>query len=112
MQTNNSKMNIFLKNVVVVTLLLIFASCAAITGKETTGEYIDDSAITAKVKTAILDEPTLSSYEIGVETFQRTVQLSGFVDTLKAKAKAKQVASKVKGVRKVQNDLVVRKNQE
>jgi osmotically-inducible protein OsmY len=75
---------------------------------ESTGAYIDDAAITAKVKQAILAEPGLHSLQISVETFKGTVQLSGFVDTLQSKTRAGDVAAGVAGVRSVRNDLVVK----
>ncbi len=96
------------KAFVVATLTVTLASCAAVSGRETSGEYIDDTTITTKVKTAILNEPTLKPFEISVETFQNVVQLSGFVDSSKAAAKAKQLAGKVKGVHGVKNDIVIR----
>jgi hyperosmotically inducible protein len=75
---------------------------------ETTGEYVDDATITTKVKTAVLAEPGLKSLQIGVETYKDVVQLSGFVDTEQAKAKAGDVAAKVPGVVSVRNNLIVK----
>jgi osmotically-inducible protein OsmY len=51
--------------------------CQSTPTKESAGEYIDDAALTAKVKASIFNEPTLKSTEINVETFKGTVQLSG-----------------------------------
>ncbi len=76
--------------------------------QESTGEYLDSSAITTKVKAALLNEPGLKSTQISVETFKDQVQLSGFVDTAASKTKAGQVAASVQGVRSVKNDLVVK----
>jgi len=73
--------------------------------RESTGEYIDDAVITTKVKTAILNESTLKSYEINVETYKGVVQLSGFVSTQAEIVKAAGLASSVKGVVSVKNDL-------
>ena len=73
--------------------------------RESTGEYIDDAVITTKVKTAILNESTLKSYEINVETYKGVVQLSGFVSTQAEIIKAAGLASSVKGVTSVKNDL-------
>lgn len=73
--------------------------------RESTGEYIDDAVITTKVKTAILNESTLKSYEINVETYKGVVQLSGFVSTQTEITKAAALASGVKGVTSVKNDL-------
>ncbi len=75
---------------------------------ETSGEYIDDSVITAKVKAAILDEPSLKSLQIGVTTYKNVVQLSGFVDSTQSVALAGTVAARVQGVASVKNDLVVK----
>ncbi len=79
--------------------------CAGTATTEGTGEYIDDTVITTKVKAAIFDEPTLKSAEINVETFKGTVQLSGFVNSRADIAKAVQVARGVAGVTAVKNDM-------
>jgi osmotically-inducible protein OsmY len=79
--------------------------CASTATQESTGEYIDDSAITAKVKTALLNEPTLKSNEISVETFKGRVQLSGFVSSRANIDKAVEVAQAVGGVTSVKNDM-------
>lgn len=99
----------FVKPLATALLLTVSVSaCAAIYGRETTGEYVDDSAITAKVKAAIFDEPSLKSRQISVETMQNVVQLSGFVDSSQTKATAGDVARNVAGVRSVKNNLVIR----
>lgn len=92
----------------VMALALLLSACAAFTGRETAGEYLDDTAITTAVKTKILQDSTLKSFSIHVETFQNTVQLSGFVDSIKESQRAAQLAYNVKGVRSVKNNLVVR----
>ncbi len=79
--------------------------CASTSKQESTGQYIDDSAITTKVKAAIFNEPTLKSAEINVETFKRQVQLSGFVSSRASISKASEVARSVNGVTSVKNDL-------
>ena len=73
--------------------------------RESTGEYIDDAVITTKVKTAILNESTLKSYEINVETYKGVVQLSGFVSSQTDINKAIEVARGVKGVASVKNSM-------
>lgn len=83
-------------------------ACAGSSTSESTGEYVDDSAITAKVKAAMLEDAGLEGFDIGVETFKNAVQLSGFVETESEKVKAGQVARSVDGVRSVKNDLVVK----
>jgi osmotically-inducible protein OsmY len=83
-------------------------SCASTSTSESTGEYVDDATITAKVKAAILNEPGLKSLQISVETYKDVVQLSGFVDNAQSKTRAGQVAAGVAGVKSVRNDLVVK----
>jgi len=87
-----------------VTLISV-VGCASTAKQEGTGEYIDDSVITTKVKAAILDEPTLKVFEINVETFKGVVQLSGFVSSQAAVGKASEVARGVRGVKSVKNDI-------
>lgn len=66
----------------VLTLLFVFfAGCASTARQEGTGEYVDDTVVTSKVKAAVFQEPTLKSGQINVETFKGVVQLSGFVDS-------------------------------
>lgn len=86
-------------------LFLSLAGCAGGPKQESAGEYLDDSTITAKVKAAILSEPSLNVAEINVETFKGTVQLSGFVKDPKDVEKAVEVARHVRGVKSVKNDL-------
>lgn len=85
--------------------LLTVAGCASTSGHEGTGEYVDDSVVTSKVKAAILNEPSLSSAEINVETFKGVVQLSGFVNSKADINKAVSVARSVSGVASVKNDM-------
>lgn len=75
------------------------------TRDETTGQYIDDSTITTKVKAAIFNEPGLESADINVETNKGVVQLSGFVNSRGDITRAVEVAQKVDGVRSVKNDM-------
>lgn len=94
----------------ITTLLMTFAllfslGCASTATKESTGEYIDDTALTTKVKEAIYREPTLKSSEINVETFKGIVQLSGFVSSQANISKAVDVARAVSGVQSVKNDM-------
>jgi osmotically-inducible protein OsmY len=85
--------------------LLTVAGCASTSHQEGTGEYVDDSVVTSKIKAAILQEPTLSSAEINVETFKGIVQLSGFVHTRAEINKATAVARSISGVTSVKNDI-------
>ncbi len=85
--------------------------CASTSKHEGTGEYFEDSVITTKVKAAVLNEPTLKSMEIKVETYKGVVQLSGFVDSEAAINKAADVARHVKGVVSVKNDMHLKAKQ-
>ena len=85
--------------------LTALAGCASTQKQESTGQYIDDTAITTSVKAAIFNEPTLKSAEINVETFKGRVQLSGFVSSQANIARAVQVAQGVNGVTSVGNDM-------
>lgn len=76
--------------------------------QEGTGEYVDDSVITTKVKAAIFNEPTLKSAEINVETFKGIVQLSGFVSSSSSIGKASEMARGVSNVKSVKNDMRVK----
>jgi len=89
-------------------LLAFFLGCASKPKQEGTGEYIDDTVITTKVKAAVFNEPSLKSAEINVETFKGVVQLSGFVSSQADINKAVEVARGVKGVKSVKNDMRVK----
>lgn len=103
------KLQRILQLLVCVGLLTAFLGCTTSTRtKQSTGEYVDDSVITTKVKSAIFNEPTLKSFQINVKTFKAVVQLSGFVDSAQTVSKAGEVARGVEGVASVENDLVVK----
>jgi len=91
--------------VFLMLLLSSFIGCASTQHHEGTGEYVDDSVITTKVKAAVLHEPSLKSAEINVETFKGVVQLSGFVSSQANIDKAVEVARGVAGVKSVKNDM-------
>jgi osmotically-inducible protein OsmY len=93
---------------VAAVALTTLAGCASTQKQESTGQYVDDTAITTKVKSAILNEPTLKSAEINVETFKGRVQLSGFVSSRANIDRAVQVAQAVPGVTSVANDMRVK----
>jgi hyperosmotically inducible protein len=97
-----------MKYLVCITLILAFASCAATRTKESTGEYVDDSSITAKVKAELVNDPVTKAREISVETFKGVVQLSGFVNTSEEKDRAGEIARGVKGVADVKNNINVK----
>jgi hyperosmotically inducible protein len=85
--------------------LVSVVGCASTSQQEGTGQYIDDSVITAKVKAAIFDNPTTKASEINVETYKGVVQLSGFVISQDAANKAVELARGVNGVKSVKNDM-------
>jgi osmotically-inducible protein OsmY len=89
----------------ITALVVLFAGCASTPTQEGTGEYIDDTVLTTKVKAMVFAEPTLKSAEINVETFKGVVQLSGFVSSQADINKAVEVARGVKGVKSVKNDM-------
>ena len=84
-------------------------ACAPTAQREGTGEYIDDTLITGKVKAALVADPDLKAHEINVETFKGTVQLSGFVAAPEHIPKAEELARKVGGVKSVKNDIVTKR---
>ncbi len=94
--------------IILAVVLVTVLGCAATPTKESTGGYIDDTVITAKVKAAIFNEPALKSYEIKVETFKGRVQLSGFVRDKAEMNKAVDVARHVAGVTDVKNDMLLK----
>jgi hyperosmotically inducible periplasmic protein len=90
------------------TSSVAMVSCAAIEGRQTAGEYVDDATISTKVRTEIVKDPNVSITELNVETFKGTVQLTGFVDSAAKSARAAQIASGVSGVKSVKNDIIVK----
>ena len=93
---------------VLIMFVASFMACASTSKQEGMGEYVDDSVITAKVKSMLAADDFLKSFQIGVETYKGTVQLSGFVNAQKAVDKAVEITRTVKGVQSVKNDLVVK----
>lgn len=102
------KINRFMTILACLVLVAAFTGCASTSKQESTGQYIDNSVITTKVKTAIFNEPDLKSLQIDVKSFKGEVQLSGFVDSVQSVTKAGEVARGVEGVVTVKNDLVVK----
>jgi osmotically-inducible protein OsmY len=97
-----------LQLLVCAALLSASVGCAANQKHESTGQYVDDSVVTTKVKAAIFNEPTLKMLQINVKTYQGQAQLSGFVDSAQNVVKAGEVAGHVQGVESVKNDLLVK----
>ncbi len=93
---------------VVLMMIAAFVACASTPKQEGTGEFVDDSVITAKVKSMLAADEFLKSFEISVETRKGIVELSGFVDTQKTKDRAGHIARGVAGVKSVKNALIVK----
>jgi len=95
----------------VLTLGLIpvtWLGCASTATRESTGEYVDDSTVTAKVKTALVNDPVVSAYAVNVKTYKGVVQLSGFVNTAEEKSRAEEDARGVHGAKSVTNSLIIK----
>jgi len=102
------KRNTLVHLLVALAMIATFAACASTRTHESAGEYIDDSVITTKVKSLLAEDDFLKSFQIGVESFKGTVQLSGFVSTQQAVDKASEITRSVKGVKSVKNSLIVK----
>jgi len=102
------KRNIFISYLVLIMLVATFVACASTPKQESTGEFVDDSVITTKVKTLLAADDFLKSFKISVETRKGMVELSGFVDSQKAVNKADEITRSVKGVKSVRNNLIVK----
>jgi len=92
----------------VFAFLTVLGGCAGSQSRESTGEFVDDSVITTKVKSAFVADKEVSALNIGVETFKGTVQLSGFANSRSEATKAEKIAWNVKGVKSVRNDIQVK----
>ena len=93
---------------VALMMIAAFVACASTPQQSSTGEVVDDSVITTKVKTDLAADEFLKSFQISVETRKGVVELSGFVDTQKSKDRAGQIARGVGGVKSVRNALIVK----
>jgi len=102
------KRNMFIRYFVLLMMIATLMACASTPKQESTGEYVDDSVITTKVKTMLASDDFLKSFQVSVETYKGTVQLNGSVDSQKAIDKAGEIASSVKGVKSVKNNLNVK----
>ncbi|MBK6741630.1 MAG: BON domain-containing protein [Hydrogenophilales bacterium] len=99
------QLNKYFSAVFLAATLLTAAGCASTSRQEGAGQYIDDTVITAKVKAALVDDPTTKATEINVETFKGIVQLSGFVSSQTAANRAVELARGIGGVKSVTNDM-------
>jgi osmotically-inducible protein OsmY len=102
------KRNTVIRYFVLLMLVATFVACASTRKHESTGQYVDDSVITTKVKALLANDDFLKSFEISVETYKGIVQLSGFVDSQKTVDNAGQIARSVEGVKSVRNSLTVK----
>ena len=102
------KRNFVIHCLVLLMLIATFAACASTRTHESTGEYVDDSVITTKVKAKLADDDFFKSFQISVETFKGIVQLSGFVNSQQAVNRAGEIVRTVQGVKSVKNDLIVK----
>jgi len=92
----------------IAVTLVTAAGCAVSRGQQTAGAYVDDTAITATVKSRMLENKDVAGTSITVETLNGTVMLSGFAKSQAEKARAESIARKVDGVRSVKNEITVR----
>jgi osmotically-inducible protein OsmY len=106
--TTMKNINIIIRYLAILMLIATLAACAATRTHESTGEYVDDSVITSKVKSLLANDDFLKSFEISVETYKGVVQLSGFVNSQKAVDKAGEIARSVQSVKSVNNNLIVK----
>jgi osmotically-inducible protein OsmY len=102
------KIEVFIRYFMILMLIATFAACASTPKQESTGEYVDDSVITTKVKSLLATDDFLKSFQIGVETYKGIVQLSGFVNSQQAVDKASEITRSVKGVKSVKNNLILK----
>jgi hyperosmotically inducible protein len=87
----------------------LITACSSTPSQQSTGEAIDDGVVTARVKAKLVEDPVTKAHQINVDTFKGTVQLSGFVETEKARSRALQLARDVDGVKQVKDALQIRK---
>jgi osmotically-inducible protein OsmY len=102
------KKTIVINSLMLLMLITTFVACASTPTHQSTGEYVDDSVITTKIKALLAEDDFLKSFQISVETYQGTVQLSGFVNSQMAVDKAGQIATSIQGVKSIKNDLIVK----
>ncbi len=101
-------LNTLFRWIALLSVTLFLAACAATDTTRSTGEYADDTAITARVKLALANDDQVSALDTQVETFRGVVQLSGFADTREQAERAGMIARNVEGVKDVRNDIRIR----
>lgn len=93
---------------ILVVFATVSAGCAGTGTEQSTGEYVDDTVLTTKVKAALAQDNQVDALDIQVETFKGVVQLSGFADSPEEQERAVQVATRVEGVKRVENDIRIK----
>ena len=102
------KINDVVRVIALFSAFASFTACASTPAHESTGEYLDDTVITAKVKTAFASDDVLKSYNLSVETDQGVVRLTGNVDSEKNFNKAAEIVMGVKGLKGIKNNIIVK----
>lgn len=105
MKTNGTRIRTM---ALLAAMIVGLGACGGSPQRESTGEFVDDTAITTKVKAAFIDDPVVAASRINVETFKGVVQLSGFAKSYDEAQKAESLAYRVKGVKSVKNDIAIR----
>ena len=90
---------------------LVSVGCSSTPTSSSTGQQIDDTTITTKVKAKMVDDPAVSALNIKVETFKGTVQLSGFANNATEVNRAVEIARGTDGVKSVKNDIRLKTSQ-
>ncbi len=98
----------FFKSITALLLAVILAACAGTSKQESTGEFIDDTVLTTRIKAAMVKDPMIRAIDISVESFKGAVQLSGFVKTAAERDQAVKIANDVPGVTQVFNSIQLR----
>ena len=91
-----------------LALAIVVTGCAGNQYERSTGESVDDSATTGRVKRALSADKTYKYSDVKVTTFKGNVQLSGFVDSNDQKARATELAKTVSGVKEVENRITIK----
>lgn len=105
MNTRKKLGSMFLTVFLAAVIATAVNGCASTKTQSSTGQYIDDSAITTKVKAKLVDDPVVSGLRISVETYKGVVQLSGFANSRAERNQAEEIARETEGVRSVKNDI-------
>lgn len=100
--------NYMITFVMIAVMIGYLTGCAGTEGRRTAGEYIDDTVITTRVEAALAKDPIASALDVEVDTFEGRVQLSGFVETEEQAERAEEIAEGIRGVRSVENNIIVK----